>query len=211
MTITEYLAGLQWRYATKQFDATKKLSDEQVQFVKDVLRLSPSSTGVQPWKFVIVSDPVLRQKLREKAYGQPQITDASLLVVFCRRTDVDAAHVEKVIARTAKVRQQTSESLQGYREMMLGVINQTPDSLKEWASDQVFIALGMLVSACAALRIDACPMGGFDRTAFDDILQLEKEHCTSYAVCAIGFRSADDKYAKAAKSRLVEAEVIVEK
>jgi len=94
MTISEYTKQLQWRYATKQFDASKKLSSEQLQFLKDVLQLSPSSTGIQPWKFVIVSDPALRQQLREKAWGQSQITDASHLVVFCRRTDVNEALID---------------------------------------------------------------------------------------------------------------------
>ena len=212
MSITEYLKQLNWRYATKKFDTTKKLTSEQIQFVKDVLRLSPSSTGIQPWKFIIVTDPTLRQQLREKAWGQPQITDASLLVVMCRRTEVDEGHIEKVIASTASARQQTHESLKGYSEMMLGVLKmKTPVELIEWASDQVYIALGMLVAACAAVEIDACPMEGFDRAAWDEILQLKEDGCTSYAVCAVGFRATDDTYAKLPKARLPEVEIIIEK
>jgi len=146
MTISEYTKQLQWRYATKQFDASKKLSSEQLQFLKDVLQLSPSSTGIQPWKFVIVSDPALRQQLREKAWGQSQITDASHLVVFCRRTDVNEALIDKVIDSTAEARHITPEILKGYRDMMMGVISsKTPEQLEEWSSDQVYIALGMFL------------------------------------------------------------------
>jgi len=211
MNIPDYLKQLKWRYATKQFDPSKKLSSEQVQFVKDVLRLSPSSSGIQPWKFVIVIDPALRLALREKAYGQAQITDAALIVVFCALKDVNEAHINKVVDSTADARKQTAASLQAYREMMMGSLkSKTPEQLKEWASDQVYIALGMLLSACAVVGIDACPMEGFDRAGFDQVLQLEKEGCTSYAVCAVGFRLPEDKYAQLAKARLSEQEVIVE-
>jgi len=212
MTISEYTKQLQWRYATKQFDASKKLSSEQLQFLKDVLQLSPSSTGIQPWKFVIVSDPALRQQLREKAWGQSQITDASHLVVFCRRTDVNEALIDKVIDSTAEARHITPEILKGYRDMMMGVISsKTPEQLEEWSSDQVYIALGMLLSACAAVEIDVCPMEGFDRAGFDQILGLGSENCTSYAVCAVGFRSPEDKNAQAPKARLPQSEIILEK
>jgi nitroreductase/dihydropteridine reductase len=212
MNVTEYMKQLNWRYATKQFDSSKKLSAEQVQFVKEVLRLSPSSSGMQPWKFVIVTNPELRQKLREKAYGQAQITDSALIVVLCILKAVNEDHVNKVLENTAAARHQTPESLQEYRDLMLGLLkSKNPEQLKEWASDQVYIALGMLLSACAALQIDACPMEGFDRAGFDELLELEKEGCASYVVCAIGFRSAEDKFSQLAKARLSEREVIVER
>jgi len=212
MNIPEYLEKLNWRYATKQFDLNKKLDEEQLQFIKDVLRLSPSSVGIQPWKFIIVTDPVICQKLREKAYGQPQFTDASAIVIFCSLKELNQNHITKVIASTSDIRQQSVESLQGYQEMMMGLLkSKNPEQLREWSSDQLYIALGMLLSACAVVGIDTCPMEGFDRVGFDQVLQLEKENCTAYVACAIGFRSPADKYSLAAKARLSEAEIILEK
>lgn len=212
MTTQEYLKQLNWRYATKQFDSSKKLTAEQVQFVKDVLRLSPSSIGVQPWKFVIVDDAATREKLKEKAWGQSQITDASMLVVFTVKKELNTEHVDKVINTTAEIRHQKPEDLAGYRQMIDGLLTtKTPEQLREWSSDQAYIALGMLLSACAQVEIDACPMEGFDRAGFDEVLELDKEGVTSYAVCAVGFRSSEDKYAMAPKARLSEAELFIQR
>ncbi len=212
MTIAEYTTQLKWRYATKQFDPAKKLSAEQLQFVKDVLQLSPSSTGLQPWKFVLVTDPAVQKELAAKAYNQAQLTTASLIVVLCASTEVNEKLVEKVVATSAEARHQPVASLEQYRQMMAGLVSgKNPEQLREWTSDQVYIALGMLLSACAAVGLDACPMEGFDRAGFDEILNLKNEGCTSYAICAVGFRSPADENARLPKARLAQSDIIIEK
>jgi len=205
------IESLKWRYATKEFDTTKKLTQAQLDTLLEAARLSPSSFGIQPWKFVVVTNPDVRAKLREAAWGQAQITDASALIVFCMRTDVDEAFVEKYMQSIASIRNIPTESLKGFGNTIKGVIkSRTPEALHEWLSRQVYISLGVLVSAAASLDIDACPMEGFDSKKFDEILGLGKLGLESRVLAAVGFRSATDPSAKMAKARFPKGEVVVE-
>jgi nitroreductase len=210
MTLTEYQAALQWRYATKKFDVNKKLSAEQLQLVKDALRFSPSSSGVQPWVFLLVQDPAVRRRLREGPAPQDQVTDAPLLVVLCYRTTLDRSHVERYVDVIMRERNITQEQVAGFEQLMLRTIDQPPEALRTWAKCQVFIALGMLLSACAVNGIDACPMGGFNSIELDKVLQLEERGLASTVLCAVGFRSDEDKHAHEKKVRLPESDVFLE-
>jgi nitroreductase len=205
-----YLENLNWRYATKQYDTSKKLSPEQIETLLEVLRLSPSSTGAQPWKFIVVENPEIRQQLRAAAWGQPQVTDASHFIIFAVKKGLPQSHIDRVVEVTAQQRGQKVEDLQGYKEMLMGSIGSrnTPEALIAWNKEQAHIALGFLLSAAAQLHIDASPMGGFDPAKFDEILELDKEGLTTAVICGLGFRSPDDKYAQAAKARLPKEEVI---
>jgi nitroreductase/dihydropteridine reductase len=200
--------ALQWRYATKKFDATKKISAQDVDELLEVLRLSPSSFGLQPWKFVVVKNPALRQQLKGAAWNQAQITDASHLIVLCARTDLNPAFVRTYIEHTAEARKASVESLKGFEDMMLGSINtRSKDAVVDWNKHQVYLALGMLLEVAALKGIDACPMEGFDPAQFDKILGLKD--CTSAVVCALGYRAADD--VQHAKVRFPKKDVIIEK
>jgi nitroreductase len=201
--------ALNWRYATKKFDTSKKLTDDQLKSLTDALRLAPSSYGLQPFHFVIVSDPAIRAKIREHAWNQPQVTDASHLIVLCARRSIDAAYVDSFIARIAKTRGMTAESLQSYREMMAGSIaGRTPENLADWMKRQAYIALGVVLSAAAVAGIDACPMEGFDPTHVDTDLGLAEQNLTAVALCPVGFRAADDATAAYAKVRMPLEEVV---
>ena len=201
--------ALKWRYAVKKYDTTRKLPKETLETLTDSLRLSPSSNGLQPWKFLVINDLLLREKLREAAYGQPQVTEASHFIVLTRRTDINADFIEHFVASTAEIRSVTVESLAGFKEYLLTFVNQiSQTSLESWASEQVHIALGFLVETAALLNVDASPMGGFDKQKFDSILGLPQKHLASVVICALGYRAMDDKYSQLAKSRFPESEVI---
>ncbi len=200
------IEDLNWRYATKSF-AKKKIPQKDMDELLEALRLAPSSFGLEPWKFIVVDDEKTRGKLREAAWGQPQVTDASHLVVLCIRKDIDEKYVKKFIERTAKTRGTSVESLKGYEKMLLDFVNgKTPAALEEWSRKQVYIALGTLLTAAAQKRIDASPMEGFDSGKFDEILKLNG--LASTVICALGYRG-DDKYASAKKIRFDKKDVFV--
>lgn len=202
------IEALKWRYATKQYDTEKKLSTEQVQTMKDALRLAPSSFGLQPWHFVMVEDAELRKKLRAAGYDQPQITEASHFLVLAAEKNVDASLVDAYMKNIAKTRGISEESLDGFRTMLNGSIEMKGETgAHEWAVRQTYIALGVLLSVAGAEGIDATPMEGFDPSQFDQILGLDKQGLKSYVMVALGFRKDDDPASKMEKVRLSEEEV----
>lgn len=206
-----FLDHLNWRYATKKFDPTKKLSAEQLHIVTESLRLSASSFGLQPWKFIIVEDAAIREKLKAAAWGQGQITDASQLIVLCALKDMDPTYVGSFVDHVSKETGAPREALQGYHDMMVGAVaaKKTANTLNTWMQKQVYIALGSLLTACAVNEIDACPIEGFSNDEFNKILELDKYGIESAVVCAVGFRSAEDQSAKKKKVRFPENAVII--
>jgi len=203
---------LNWRYATKKFDSSKKISKQEFAALLEVLRFSPSSFGLQPWKFVIVHDPVLRKKLRPHAWNQSQVTDADTLIVFCALKNMDENYVKKYVGRIALVRGVSTESLLSYEQMMVASLKgKSPEAVSQWMKNQVYIALGVFLSECAHRKIDACPMEGFDAQQFDEILQLPQEGLESVVLCAIGYRAVDDHYASLKKVRFDRSEVIIDR
>ena len=202
---------LNWRYATKVFDKEKKIPKEKLDELFEALRLSPSSFGLQPWRFIHVKNPETRAKLREAAWNQAQVTDASDFLVLCSMQDVGPGLVEHFVAETAKTRGVDPSTMESYKEMMMGfVTGTTPENLKVWAGRQVYIALGTLVTSAAMMEIDAGPMEGFDSAKFDEILGLRAQNLHAEVVCALGYRSADDKYAEAKKVRDPKKDLFIE-
>ena len=204
------LSALQWRYATKQFDPAKKIPEETWKALEEALVLTPSSFGLQPWKFLVIQDPELRAKLRPHANDQAQVTDASHYVVFAMLKNMRVEHVENWVKRVAEVRHQPLESLVNYREHLVSGIIDGYRSLQvnTWASDQAFIALGQLLFSAAMLKIDACPMEGFNKRAYDEVLGLGKRGLSSVVSCAVGYRLESDKYAHLPKVRFEAKDVI---
>jgi len=203
---------LNWRYATQKFDSSKKISKQEFAELLEVLRYSPSSFGLQPWKFVIVQDPILRKKLRLHAWDQPQITDADTLIVFCVLKTMDENHIKNYVDRIAKIRGLTKESLSRYEQNMVSSLKgRSPEAISQWMKSQVYIALGIFLSECAHRKIDTCPIEGFDPKKFDEILELPKEGLESVVLCAIGYRAPDDKYAQLKKVRFDQNEVFIDR
>jgi nitroreductase len=207
--MNDIIRHLEWRYATKEFDTTKVVSEDAFNTILESARLAPSSYGLQPWKFVVVKNPDIRAKLKAAAWNQGQITDASHLVVLCRRSDIDESYVTSYVAQTAALRSIGVEVLDGYKNMMVGSINgKNKDERATWMAKQVYIALGFMLHTAAQLEVDTCPMEGFDAKQFDEILGLEAKGLNSVLVCAIGYRKDTDMMAQAAKSRFSKEEVI---
>ncbi len=204
------LAAQQWRYATKQFDPTKKIPADQWSALEQALVLSPSSFGLQPWRFVVVSDPALRARLRGHSWGQSQVTDASHLVVFAARHPLDAGDIARFVARTAEVRGVPVESLKGFHDMMAGALLSRPRAaLEAWAERQCYLAFQNLMLSAALLGIDSCPLEGLDPKKYDEELGLPALGYATVAACALGYRAAGDKYATTPKVRFPADEVIL--
>lgn len=206
----QLIHSLNWRYAIKQFDPTRKISPENWQTLEEALRLSPSSLGLQPWKFLIITDPELRRKLQPVSYGQSQIVDASHLVVFATKLNLSEADIDAHIAKIASVRGVSLEDLAPLRAMSVGgiIAGKNEQERKDWAFNQTYIALGNLLTSAALLGIDACPMEGFSREEYNNLLGLTEQGLGAAVVATLGYRSSEDKYGSAPKVRFDRDEVI---
>lgn len=197
------LDALTWRYATKQFDATQKISEADLTFLKEAIRLAPTSYGLQPFRVLLVTDPAIREQLRAAAYGQPQLTDASHIFVFAHQLDMPADRIDEFIQRTADTRGLDPTALSGYGDMIKGSLaHRSPAEITAWNQRQAYIALGHLLVAAASRQIDACPMEGFDAAAIGEILGLGEQGLGAAVIAAVGYRSAADKMQHAARVRL---------
>ena len=203
---------LQWRYATKKFDSTKKIPVQEMTDLLEALRFSPSSFGLQPWKFVIVRNSGLREQLKKHAWNQSQITDADTLIVFCVLKNMDEKYIKNFTSYVAQVRGVSKESLSSHEQMMLGFLkSKNAEAVLQWMKNQVYIALGVFLAECASRTIDSCPMEGFDAIKFDEILGLSQEGLESVVLCTVGYRAEDDQYAKLAKVRFEKSEVFIDR
>jgi len=203
------LAQLHWRYAVKKFDPARKIPANIWSALEETLVLSPSSYGLQPWKFFVVSNPALRESLLPFSWGQKQIVDASHLVVFAVKKDVGAADALRLIDRTVAVRGVSADTLEMYKNMMTRSLTNTPPAEVDiWMSRQVFIALGVFLTSCAVLGIDACPMEGFQHLKYDEILGLDAKGYSARVVATAGYRDANDLYGNAAKVRYPLSEIV---
>jgi nitroreductase len=201
---------LRWRYATKQFDPAQKISAENWRTLEESLVLTPSSFGLQPWRFIVVTDQKTKEKLVPASWGQRQIADASHLVVFAIKKNVGAAEVGEYMERIAEVRGVSADSLNGFRDVLLGFLSQPADQfdVNLWSARQVYIALGNFLTSAALLGIDACPMEGIVPAQYDEILGLAKQGYQTVVVATAGYRAADDKYATLPKVRFAPEEII---
>jgi len=204
------IQALNWRYATKAFDPARKISVADLKTLEQSLVLTPSSFGLQPYRFVVVGDPQLKARLREASWGQAQITDCSHLVVFLARQQMTETDVDRLIQRTVQLRGGKPEDLAGYRAMMVSTLVTGPRAatVPEWAARQAYIALGQLMASAALMGLDACPMEGLDPNQYDEILGLKATPFRTVVACATGYRAEGDKYASLAKVRFPVEELV---
>ncbi len=203
------LSALRWRYATKQFDPNRRIPQETWDAIEESLVLTPSSFGLQPWKFIVVQNPQLRAKLLTESWNQPQVTDASHFIVLAAKTDLRIDDIERWIARMGDVQGKHPEQLAPLKGMIAGFSERmSHDERREWNVRQVYIALGQLMTAAAVMGIDACPMEGISPSAYDRVLGLEGGDYATVVACALGYRAEGDKYASTPKARYERAEVV---
>lgn len=206
--MNHYIDRLNWRYATKKFDPNKKLDTEKLEILKEAIRLSASSYGLQPYQVFIIEDPELRKKLRKAAWDQSQITDASVLIVFAHDTSFGEEQIDDYISNTAETRGLNQEDLKGYADFMKSKITTLPETVRSaWTARQAYIALGNLLSAAAHLEVDTCPMEGFDVAQFDEILGLKEKGLSTAVIATAGYRSEEDDAQHYAKVRKPEHEL----
>ena len=211
MTPEQIFTKLHWRYATKKFDSERKISAEDWQALEQSLVLSPSSFGQQPWKFYVIRNPEVRKQLHQQAWEQSQVVDASHLVVLTIKKNINNDDVDRYIERVMEVRQTPKDKLTGMEQAIKGFLQNPPFPMDvdAWSTRQVYLALGFLIYSAALLGIDACPMEGFKPDKFDEALGLPDKGYASKVLCALGYRSSEDRLAEMAKVRY-PTEAIIE-
>jgi nitroreductase len=206
----QLLEALNWRYATKIFDTDKKIPAALWAALEKVLVLTPTSFGLQPYQFLVVQDAAKRAALRPHSWDQSQVVDCSHFIVFTARTEITEADAKKLVSHMSAVRSVPVEAFNSYLHLIVGNLVSGPrgQTAPEWAAQQCYIALGNLMTAAALLGVDACPMEGIDKDAYDRILGLNGTGYRTVVTLALGYRSADDKYARLAKVRYDVAELV---
>ncbi len=201
--------ALNWRYATKEFDKNKKISSEDLKTLTESLRLSPSSFGLQPWKFFVVESQEIKEQLLAHSWNQKQIVDASHVIVLAHKLLVSGHDIDVYIRDIAKQRGVDEASLDGYKKFMQDfILPMDQKTQRAWMKNQVYIALGTLMTTAAFMKIDTCPMEGFSSADYDKVLGLTQQGYASCVVCPVGYRNQSDKYASLKKVRFSEHEII---
>lgn len=208
--MSNFIENQKWRYATKKFDASKKISEADFNVLKQAIQLSSSSYGLQPYKVFIIENPEIRAKIQPVAWGQSQIVEASHLLVFANITNFGASQIDTYIENMAATRGITVESIQGYADFMKSKITTLPVDLRNtWTSKQTYLALGNLLNAAAELKIDVTPMEGFEPEKVNEILGLNEMGLNASLLATIGYRHEEDATQHYAKVRKPENELFI--
>lgn len=209
MNAQKILSALDWRYAVKRFDASKKISSNDWDVLAASLVKAPSSFGLQPWKFLVIETPEIRKQLQEVSWGQTQVTEASHFVVFTTRDHVDEKIVREYIEDMARTRGLKPEALKGLEDMIVGYAKGKDTSeIIRWTQKQAYIAMGFLLETAALIHVDAVPMEGLDPAAYDKILKLEGTGWRTVAAVGLGYRHAEDQLQFAKKVRFPTEKII---
>lgn len=182
-----FLSQLNWRYAAKKFDTTKKVSDTDLEKILEAIRLTPTSFGMQPYHFYIVTNQEKKDSIQAASWNQPQVGSCSHLIILCSRKDLSTVKDEYFDALSGG-NPEVRTNLKGYEDMVTGFL---PHSSPEWAKKQVYIAQGFALAACAELQIDSCPMEGFDASEVAKILELP-DNLDVAVMLPIGYRAVDE-------------------
>lgn len=187
------IKSLEWRYACKKFDENKKLSDSQIEILKNAFNLTATSFGLQPVKLLIISNQEIKNSLLQHAYYQQQITTCSHLLVLCIDTNIDANVIDVHFDLVKSIRDTPEEVIDKFRNELKGLYdNKSQQEIELSAIHQTYIILGNLMTVCALERIDSCPMEGFNSKNFDNELKLGDKNLKSVLLLPIGFRAEDD-------------------
>ena len=182
-----FLSNLEWRYAAKKFDTTKKVSDTDLEKILEAIRLTPTSFGMQPYHFYIVTNQEKKDAIQAASWHQPQVGSCSHLIVMCARNDLMTVKDEYFDAMSGG-NEEIRASLSGFEQMVTGFL---PNASPEWAKKQVYIAQGFALAACAELQIDSCPMEGFDAAVVAKILEVPSNLDVAVMI-PVGYRAVDE-------------------
>jgi nitroreductase len=205
------IAQLEWRYATKKFDESKKLSEEKIATLKEAFNLTATSYGLQPVKLVVVSNLEKIKELVPMSYNQGQVGNASHILVLCTETNVDKKYIKNYFDLVEKTRNTPRDVLSSFEEFLISDFGKkTQEDIDVWAAKQAYLAIGNLLTVCAVEEIDACPIEGFVPNQYDDYLQLTEKGLKSVLVLAVGYRAEDDLFSEMKKVRKGVEEMVIE-
>jgi nitroreductase len=205
-----FLENQNWRYATKKFDPSKKIAAKDIVILKEAIRLSSSSYGLQPYKIIIVENPELRAQLKPAAWGQSQIVDASHIIVFANELNYGESGIDDYFKNVSQTREVTVESMKGYMDFMKATITALSDNDRNiWSAKQTYLALGNLMNAAAELRIDVTPMEGFVPEQVNEILGLNELGLNATLIATLGYRHEEDATQYFKKVRKSDEELFI--
>ena len=206
-----FINNQNWRYATKKFDASKKIQTSELDFLKEAIRLSVSSYGLQPYQVLIIENPILKSEIKKAAFNQNQITEASHLFIFANYINFTEEYIDSYIQNVANTRNIELANVAGYGNFIKRtLLTQSHEQLQIWAAKQTYIALTNLVNAAAEIKIDVTPMEGFIPEQVDEILNLENKNLTSVLIAPVGYRSSEDETQFLNKVRKPNNELFIE-
>jgi nitroreductase len=209
--MNKVLDKLNWRYATKKFDSSKKINGSNFKILLEAARLTASSYGLQPYHIFAISDEDIKLKLSKASFNQPQITDASHIIVIANKATFDDNLVDDYIDNIINTRGVSKKDLEGFSQMMKSSLLNLPDSQKNgWTTNQAYIVLGNLITIAAEMNIDTCPMEGFNKMQYNEILGLNEKKLNAAVVLAVGYRSEDDTTQNYPKVRYSTEELITQ-
>ena len=196
------LDALKWRYATKKFDDKKIIPDNYINQIKQGFNLSASSYGLQPVTLLLIHNKNIQRQLVQLSMNQIQVADASHLAVFCVNTKIDSNYVKEYFERVKTIRKVKDSIIDPFRTHIINSFDKKSiDEIKLWSTKQAYLAMGNLLAVCADLKIDACPMEGFDPEGYDKFFNLKSKNLKSVLIMPIGYRSEDDVFSTMQKVR----------
>jgi nitroreductase / dihydropteridine reductase len=203
--------SLEWRYATKKFDETKMLPQDKIDILRNAFNLTATSYGLQPIKLILISDKKLQKKLLPFTFNQNQVYTASHVLVLCIEKRIDKNYIEEYFKMVHRVRATPEEILTPFRDSLVVDFENRPEQeIKAWATNQAYLAMGTLLTVCAAEKIDSCPIEGFEPEKYDDILNLDKLNLESVLVLPVGYRAEDDMFSEFKKVRKEVTDTVIE-
>ena len=208
---SEIIEKLKWRYATKKFDTSKKLSEEKLNILKEAFNLTATSYGLQPLKMLVISNPEIQEQLMPFSMDQPQVKDASHVLVLCMEAKISSQYIMEHFSRVEATQNTSREILDPFQDFLVTSFAQKEsEEITLWTVNQAYLAMGNLLTVCALEDIDACPMEGFDPEKYDELLQLHKLGLRSVLVLPVGYRAQDDEFSEMKKVRRGVEEVVIE-
>ncbi|MFD2823811.1 NAD(P)H-dependent oxidoreductase [Lacinutrix iliipiscaria] len=207
MNIIDHLS---WRYATKTFNANKRVEEDKLNILYKAFNLTASSYGLQPIKLVVLQDKALQTQLVEHSMDQEQIAQASHVLVFCIETKIDAEYIVNYFNRIKTIRNTPDSILEPFKDFLVeDFSNKHQTEIENWAIKQAYLAMGNILTVCAIEGIDSCPMEGFNPKKYDEVLQLQQKGLKSVLLLPIGYRSDDDRFASFKKVRKQISDAVI--
>ncbi len=208
--MSKVIESLKWRYAVKKFDTSKRVSNINIEKLKQAFNLTATSYGLQPIKMLILENKEIQEKLVSHSFNQPQVLQASHVLILCVEKTVIKDTINSYFTSVKAIRKTADEILEPYRKMMLSSFeNKTEEEIFIWSKHQAYIALGNLMTVCALEKIDSCPMEGFVPKGYKEVLDLDKLNLEPVLILPIGIRAKDDIFADFNKVRKEVSESVI--